>query len=125
MISKMFTFLATLAVENREYLGSFQNKISKIFFQMSAQVYSVPAQTEGRRKAFLEWKSIDSSYELSVTCGDNVNNYKSVHHPIPTSKNWEHLGNFQNKSLSSALNLVSTCILFMTKLKGARRETTL
>ena len=65
----MFTFLATLAVENREYLGSFQKKISKIFFQMSAQVYSVPAQTEGRRKAFLEWKSIDSSYELSVTCG--------------------------------------------------------
>ena len=125
MISKMFTFLATLAVENREYLGSFQKKISKIFFQMSAQVYSAPAQTEGRRKAFLEWKSIDSSYELSVTCGDNVNNYKSIHHPIPTSKNWEHLGNFQNKSSSSALSLVSTCILFMTKLKGARRETTL
>ena len=51
---------------------------------MSAQVYSVPGQTEGRRKAFLEWKNIDLSYELSLTCGGNVNYYKSVHHPIPT-----------------------------------------
>ena len=51
---------------------------------MSAQVYSVPGQTEGRRKAFLEWKSIDLSYELSLTCRGNVNYYKSVHHPIPT-----------------------------------------
>ena len=29
---------------------------------MSVQVYSVPGQTEGKRKAFLEWKSIDLSY---------------------------------------------------------------
>ena len=36
---------------------------------MSAQVYSVPDQTEGRTKAFLEWKSIDLSYNLSLTCG--------------------------------------------------------
>ena len=28
---------------------------------MSARVYSVPGQTEGRTKAFLEWKSIDLS----------------------------------------------------------------
>ena len=53
---------------------------------MSAQVYSVPAQTEGRRKALLKWKSIDLSYELilSLTFGGNVNYYKSVHHPTPT-----------------------------------------
>ena len=51
---------------------------------MSAQVYSVPGQTEGRSKAFLKWKSIDVSNELSLTCGGNVNYYKSVHHPIPT-----------------------------------------
>ena len=51
---------------------------------MSAQVYSVPGQTKGRRKAFLEWKSIDLSSKLSLTCGGNVNYYKSVHHPIPT-----------------------------------------
>ena len=46
---------------------------------MSAQVYPVPGQTEGRKKAPLEWKSIDLSYELSLTCGGNVNYYKSIH----------------------------------------------
>ena len=88
---------------------------------MSAQVYSVPGQTEGRRKAFLEWKSIDLSYELSLTCGGNVNYYKSVHHPIPTRENREHPGNFQNKSVSSAFNWVSRYILFLAKLKGRGR----
>ena len=57
---------------------------------MSAQVYSVPGQTEGRRKAFFGMKSIDLSYDLSVTCGGNVNHYKSVHHLIPTRENREH-----------------------------------
>ena len=72
---------------------------------MSAQVYSVPGQTEGRSKAFLEWKSIDLSHELSLTCGGNVNYYKSVHHqPIPTRENREHPGNFQNESVSSPFN---------------------
>ena len=71
---------------------------------MSAQAYSVPGQTEGRRKAFLEWKSINVSYKLSPTCGGNVNYYKSAHHPTPTRKNMEHLGNFQNKSVSSPFN---------------------
>ena len=70
---------------------------------MSAQVHSVPGQTEGRSKAFLEWKSIDLSRELSLTCGANIN-YKSVHQPIPTRENREHPGNFQNKSVSSAIN---------------------
>ena len=51
---------------------------------MSAQVYSVPCQTEVRRKDVLKWKTIDLSYKLSVTCGGNVNCCKSVHHPIPT-----------------------------------------
>ena len=51
---------------------------------MSAQVYSIPGQTEGRRKAYLEWTSIDLSSKLSLTCGGNVNYYKSVYHPIPT-----------------------------------------
>ena len=36
---------------------------------MSAQVYSVPDQTEGRRKVSLEWESIDLSHELSLTFG--------------------------------------------------------
>ena len=67
---------------------------------MSAQVYSVPGQTEGRRKVLLESKNIDLSYELSFTCGGNVNYYKSVHHPITARENREHPGNFYNKSVN-------------------------
>ena len=71
---------------------------------MSTQVYSVLGQTEGRRRAFLEWKIIGLSYELSLTYGGNVNYYKSVHHPISTRENREHPSNFQNKSVSSTFN---------------------
>ena len=71
---------------------------------MSAQVYSVPDQTEGRSKAFLEWKSIDLFHELSLTCGGNVNYSKSVHQPTPTCENREHPGNFQNESVSSGFS---------------------
>ena len=71
---------------------------------MSAQVYSVSSQTEGRSRAFSEWKSIDLSHEQSLTCGGNISYYKSVHQPIPTRENREHPGNFQNKSVSSAFN---------------------
>ena len=72
---------------------------------MSAQVYSVPpGQTEGRSKAPLEWKSIDLSHKLSLTCGGNFNHYKSVHQPIPAREDREHPGNFQNESVSSAFN---------------------
>ena len=59
-------------------------QISKLFFQMSVQVYSAPVQTEGRRKVFLEWRSIDLSSKLFLTYGGNINYYKSVYHPIPT-----------------------------------------
>ena len=71
---------------------------------MSAQVYSVHGKTEGRSKVFLEWKSIDLSHELSLTCWGNLNYYKSVHQPIPSRENRQHPGNFQNKSVSSAFN---------------------
>ena len=71
---------------------------------MSAQVLSVPGQTKGRIKAFLELKSIDLSHELFFTCGGNANYYKSVHQPIPTRHNREHPSNFQNESGSSAFN---------------------
>ena len=57
---------------------------------MSAQVHSIPGQTEGRRKACLEWKSINLSYELSLTCWSNASYYKSAHHPIPSPDNREH-----------------------------------
>ena len=59
---------------------------------------------------------------LLCTCGDNVNYYENVHHPIPTPENREHPGNFQKKSVSSAFNGVSRYILFFAKLKGTRRE---
>ena len=68
---------------------------------MSPQVYSVPGQTEGRKKAFLESKSIDLSHEL--TCESNVH-YKSVHQPNTTFENREHPGNFQNELVGSAFN---------------------
>ena len=42
------------------------------------------AKYERRRKTFLEWTSIDLSSKLSLTCGGNLNYYKSVPHPIPT-----------------------------------------
>ena len=72
---------------------------------MSAHVYSVPDQTEGRSKTFLERKSIDLhgiSLCSLTTCGGNVSYYKSVHQPIPTRENREHCGNFQSESVSSA-----------------------
>ena len=71
---------------------------------MIAQVYTVPGLTQERRKAFLECKSINLSSKLSLTCGDNFNYSKSVHHPIPTRGSREHPGNFQNRSVSSPFN---------------------
>ena len=71
---------------------------------MSDQVYLFLTKLKGKRKAFFEWKSIDLSFELSLTCGVNVTYYKSVHHPIPTRENRKHPGNFQKKSLSSAFS---------------------
>ena len=83
---------------------------------MSAQLYSAPSQTEGRRKALLEWKGIDLSLKLSLTCSYY---YKSVHHPITTWENREHSGNAQNK-VSSPFNRVSSYILFLVNLKRRR-----
>ena len=51
---------------------------------MIAQVYSVPGQNEGSRKAFLEWKSIDLSSKQSLTCGCNINYYETFYHTILT-----------------------------------------
>ena len=83
-------------------------------------MYSVPSQTEGRRKALLEWKSIDLSSKLCLTCGGNNNYYKSVHQPIPTCENREHSESVQNKSISSPFSWVSRYILFLAKLKWRR-----
>ena len=70
---------------------------------MSAQLYSVPGQTGQRRKAFLERTSKYFSSKPSLTYRDNVNYYKSIHHPIPTLS--VGIGNtlrnnFQNKWIS-------------------------
>ena len=89
---------------------------------MSAQVYSVPGQCKGRRKAVLEWKIICLFSKLSLTCEGNVNYYKNVHHPnIPTLANREHPGNFQKKSVGSPFNWIFRFILFLAKLKGRGR----
>ena len=50
---------------------------------MGARVHSVPGQTEGSAKVFLEGTSINLSSKLSLTWG-NVNYCKSVPHQIPT-----------------------------------------
>ena len=71
---------------------------------MSAQVHSVSGQTEWKKKAFFEWKSIDLSYQLFLTCEVSVNYYKNVHHLIPIRENKEHRDNFQNKLVSSAFS---------------------
>ena len=69
----------------------------------------------------MEWKSTDLSCKLSLTCGGNINYYKSVRHPIPIRENREHPGNFQNKSVISHFNWVSGYILFLTKLNRKGR----
>ena len=59
---------------------------------MSVQVYSVPRQTEGRRKAFFGMEkhyTYPMNYLLYVGV---ILYYKSVHHPIPTRDNREHPG---------------------------------
>ena len=62
---------------------------------MNSQVYSVPGQTEGRKKAFLNWKSIDLSSKLSLTCEGNINYYKSFYHPLPTHEKGNILAIFK------------------------------
>ena len=81
-ISKVF--ILTLPVWEKEIPWQLSKQIRMLFFQMSAQVYYVPGQTEGRRIAFLEWTSIDLSSKLPLTCGVYVNYYKGVHHPVST-----------------------------------------
>ena len=88
---------------------------------MSVQAYCVHGQTEWRKKAFLEWTSIDLSCKLSFTCGGNFNYYKVFVILLLLCRNREHPGNFQNKSVSSPFNWLSRYILFLVKLKGRRR----
>ena len=102
--------------------GSFENKLVSSSFKWVPKYILFLAKLKGERRPF--W-SIDLSSKLSLTCGGNVNYYKSVHHPHP--------GNFQNKSVNSPFSWMSSYILFLAKLKrrgrpfleDARRGTTL
>ena len=51
---------------------------------MSAQVCSVPGQTERRRKAFLGWANIYLTLKTISCMWVNFNFCKSVYHAIPT-----------------------------------------
>ena len=59
---------------------------------MSAQVYSMPGQSETEDLFGME-NHILILWAISYTWG-NVNYYKSAHHPIPTRENRKHAGNF-------------------------------
>ena len=60
------------------------------------------AKLKGVRRSTLQTESIDLSSELSPKYGGDVNQYKSVHHPLSTIPNREHPGSFENKSVSSS-----------------------
>ena len=89
---------------------------------MSAQVYSVPGKTEGRRKAFLEWTSIVLSSKLSLTCGGNVNYYKMFIILFLLCL-WGYGTPWQfSKQISKlSFQLLSSYVLLLTKLKGGGR----
>ena len=74
---------------------------------MSAQVYSLPDQTEGRRKAFYRGDKNRLSSKLSLIYGRNVNHHKNV----------DLSGRFQ-KIIKFPFKLVPKYILFLTTLKG-------
>ena len=90
---------------------------------MSAQVYSLPGQAAGRRKAFLERASLNLSSKLSLTCGGNVSYYWkcSSSYPYSAYGNREHPGNFQNKSVTYPFNWVFRYILFFGQTEGERK----
>ena len=100
IISKVFTILCLLCLcRNKEFSGNFQNKtvISKLIFQMSAQV-----KCEGRSFWSGQEAYIYPLNYLLPTYTGNVNYYKSVDHPNP-------------------FNWVSRYFLFLPNLKGKQR----
>ena len=74
---------------------------------MSAKVYYVPGQTEGRRKAFLVWESIDLSSKLSLNVGVMLTITKLfIILFLFACGNREHPGNFNSLSFSSPFNSI-------------------
>ena len=102
---------------------------------MSVQLYSDPDQTEGRRKAFLEQKSINLSYKLSLTWGDFLTIIKVfiILLLLVGIGNILAIFKINQQVLLSIDCLVSRYILLLSKLKqrrrlflkGERREATL
>ena len=103
---------------NREYPDSFENKLVNPSFKWVLKDVLFLAKQKWKGRLF---SSIDLFSKLFLTCGGNVNYYKSAHHPIPTRGNRENLGNFQNKLVISPFNSVSRYIPFLAKLKGRGR----
>ena len=99
---------------NREYLGSFQNKLVSSFSKWVPKYILFLAKLKGEVRPFGMENSLDLSHELSLTCGGNVNYHKSVHQPIPTGENRGNSGNFQNESVSSAILLSKMKSLFFS-----------
>ena len=85
---------------------------------MSTQVLSVSRQTEWKMKVFLEWTNIELSSKLSLSCGVNVNCYKSVRHHILTVP--PGIGNTLT-ILQANQYWVSRCILYLAKFRAIRR----
>ena len=82
----MFTILCLLCLcGNKEYPGSFQNKsVSSPFKWVPKYILCLATLKVEVRTFWVDKHTIDLSSKLSLTCGDKVNYYKSVHHPIPT-----------------------------------------
>ena len=106
---------------NRKYPGIIQNKLISSFLKWVPKYILFLAKLKREGRPFWNGKAQNYPMNYLLHVDGNVNYYKSVHHPIPTRENREYLGNFQNKSVSSAFNWVSRYILFLAKLKRRRR----
>ena len=85
---------------------------------MRVHVHYVLGQTEGTRKTFLEWTSMDLSSKLSLICGGNINYYKSV--PTLTVGIGNTLAIFKTNQ-QALLSIDCLIIFFLAQTEGERR----
>ena len=89
---------------NREYPGSFQNKLVSSSFKWVPKYILFLTKLKGEVRPF--WNAKAETYRMNYLLHMgviNVNYYKSLLH-LPTRENREHPGNFQNESVTSAFN---------------------
>ena len=86
--------LSTLFLGIGNTLVVFSTESISSFFKWVPNYILLPVKLKREGRASLDGESIDLSSKLSVTCGGNMNYYKSNQHPC----------NFQNKSVSSPFN---------------------